>query len=511
MDFIKETVNIYSRNQKGCTELGVDGDIIVPDILPDILKIIQVDGISSVSSKEISDGKMTCTGKLNLKILYIPESETEKIKSIITSFDFSHTMTSSNLNGDTIADISSDVEKVDFQLINSRKLRIKSVVSLAYCFSCEEKIEVACGTDSEDMLEMRKKTIRVNSFDGFRDTQFLVRESLELPSGQSSVGEILKVDTTLPQVEYKAISGRVVVRGTCDVCVLYKDQGGALRYAGFEMPFTEIIDMENVTEDSVCEIELNPEDVTYHVENDSDGEARIIYTEVVVGVKCTAGRYVDMEYIEDCYCPGCNMTETKELRQLDNIAGISDKTVSVRESFSLPSGAPSISSIYNLIAKPVIDSVTTDDGCVRVEGKIECYCLYLCEGESPVYSLRKEIRFCENIETSGSGKGMDCTVSADIVHKSYSINSAGETDVKISVSVKVSVSSKVNVPVVTGFEIEELPDSAKKGIVIYFVQHGDNLWDIAKRYKVRTGDIAELNKLESENVNVGMQLLIPSV
>lgn len=54
-------------------------------------------------------------------------------------------------------------------------------------------------------------------------------------------------------------------------------------------------------------------------------------------------------------------------------------------------------------------------------------------------------------------------------------------------------------------EIKQLRSS----IILYFVQEGDSLWDIAKKYRTTTDDIIRENKIEDENSIVpGMQVLI---
>ena len=59
-------------------------------------------------------------------------------------------------------------------------------------------------------------------------------------------------------------------------------------------------------------------------------------------------------------------------------------------------------------------------------------------------------------------------------------------------------------------EEKKIDKSTQSGITVYFVQSGDELWDIAKRYHTTSEDILGTNKLESDvTLGVGQQLLIP--
>ena len=511
MDFIKKTLNMCTGIQKGSAEISADGDIIVPDVMPDILKILQVDGDAVLTSSETSGEKLSCEGIVDLRILYIPENRDEKIESMTAKFDFSHIMNSKNISENAIIDLSADISRVDFQLINSRKLKIKTTVTLSYEISQSEELNISCDADEELLIETKKKSLTAESFVGFKDTQFLVRESLEIPSGQESIEKLLKLDVCISDKEFKAINGRVVVKGTCCVCALYRDSACCVRYADFEIPFTEIIDVDNMTEDTVCDLELSCGEVTYHTENDSDGSTRIIYTEIIVRAKLSAYDMVSTEYIADCFAPGNNFSCSCEKKELDCITSTGRANVCVKEIIQPAAAAPRLTGIYNLIVRPSVENATAEDGRVCVEGKLRCYCLYLCSGdEAPVYSVKKEIPFCETIDAAESEKGDDCRVMCEVSHKNCSLNSAGETEIKVNMNICVTTTRKTEIPIMSEFEITELDESEKKGIVIYFVQGGEELWEIAKHYKVCSGAIAELNGLEDEKLTAGMQLLIPS-
>ncbi len=511
MEFIQKHITANTVFQKGCAELGVDGDVIVPDVMPDILKVVQVDGDACITSKESGGGKLVCEGKLYVKILYIPDSEEEKIKSIISSFDFSHTFANAEITDSTVADVSVDVTRADFQLINSRKLKIKAVAAVSYAVSQPQNIAVACDVDEEGTLETRKKSITTLSFVALKDTQFLCTDSFVLPSGQPSIKNVLKIDADIIDTEFKVISGRIVVKGTCGICVLYCDTSDDVRFSEFELPFTEIIDLDDANEDTLCELDFSVGGIEYRLETDSDGDVRIINTEITVCVSVYAYEKEDIEYIDDCFCPGRNMTVNKEMKKIECILASAHHVMNLKEIIPPHKNGPVPTGVYNLTAKPVIDSVTSGDGTVRIDGKIICYCQYTCGGDDiPVCSIRHEVPFSETVDAEGSLAGSDCRIRADISHKSFMLNSAGETEIRLSAVFDVTVTKDAQVPVISDFTISEIDDDEKKGIVIYFVQPGDELWDIAKRYRVCPESVAELNNLEEKPLSAGTQILIPT-
>ena len=69
----------------------------------------------------------------------------------------------------------------------------------------------------------------------------------------------------------------------------------------------------------------------------------------------------------------------------------------------------------------------------------------------------------------------------------------------------------IDMPVLSEFEICDLEETNKKGIVIYFAEHNETLWSVAKKYTVSEEEIAKLNNLEDDKLCEGMKLLIPSV
>ena len=104
MELMKESVRLSQTVYKGETRVMAEGDVVVPDIKPDILKLLQVDAVSYITNAETSDGVLNIEGCVDLTILYIPDREGERIRSIETVFEFSYRAESKKITEDTSAE-----------------------------------------------------------------------------------------------------------------------------------------------------------------------------------------------------------------------------------------------------------------------------------------------------------------------------------------------------------------------------------------------------------------------
>ena len=84
----KENLCINQLIAQKNIEAEIEGDVIIPDIKPDILNAINSNGTVCVYKKEVMDGKIRLDGSINLYIMYMPDSENDSVRSLNTSLDF---------------------------------------------------------------------------------------------------------------------------------------------------------------------------------------------------------------------------------------------------------------------------------------------------------------------------------------------------------------------------------------------------------------------------------------
>ncbi len=495
----------------GMREISADGDIIVPDVKPDILKILQISGNSHITSREILNGKINLNGRIDFTLLYLPDGDGENVVSISSSLDFSHSLAVENVSSECYAQLDADLKKIDFQLINSRKLRIKTISELSYETGLIDELEISTDTDGNHNPKIQTKKINIINTYEKKQLDFNIHEKTELAPGHCAISEILCTDTEVFDKEYKSISGRIVAKGTVSVHIMYNDTEAKLCFAEYQLPFTEIFEVENAGDDTICEIDYTVADISVKAAEDNDGDIRCFETELLMLANITATEEKEVEYISDMYCPGYETILDKTAKKIDALAVRASLQQTLRDIISVSPSSPKMQGIYNVPSKINITNTRVMNDKTLIEGNIGCFLVYTSDSkENPICSIKKEIPFSITHDTPSSREGMLCALKPEISHLGYNINTAGDAEIRVIISIDIKI-LETGAPVfIENAEILPLSKTQKKGIVLYFVQPGDSMWTIAKNYHVSEEDILKLNKLEDDIIlTPGMKIVIP--
>ncbi len=510
----KETVAINETVMRDNTQLLVQNDIIVPDVKSDMAKILQIDAEAMVDEVVVSDKRADIAGKLNLNILYVPEGDTKPVCSINSSIPFSTQIENSRISVGAKCIVQADACHVEFSMLNSRKLSVKVVVELNTRCVRENSVELVCGIGNENEVEVDRKEFEIYSLVCAENSKFSVKETLDFPAGKPSAVSVLKADAKIAQKEVRVVTGKVVVKGTLDLCTLYVSTENQLEFMEHEIPFTEVIDAEGANENCICDADLFLCQTDFALRSDTDGDMRLLDVDLIIGVDLNLSQNTNMSAICDCFCPDKKLLCESRPFAIDILAGQGRAQEALRGAMSLSPDAPELLSVYNLIAKPYISEVAMQEGRANVRGIVDCYILYLTASPvMPIHTGKIQIEFDIPIDIPQLSDNMDCDVNIDIANMSYNITMTGEIEVRVTVSLEAKAIKKEEVQLITNVFIDEdAPLDLRHGVVIYFVQPGDTLWKIAKKYQVPMAQIQEVNHLEDPNrLMVGQRLLIPSV
>ena len=91
-----EGINVAHMNTRNMVakkslQTVAEGDVIVPDIKPDIGKILEVEAEMMVHKTEVLQERVNVSGSVLFSVIYLPEEEGQNVKSIRTTQPFYHT------------------------------------------------------------------------------------------------------------------------------------------------------------------------------------------------------------------------------------------------------------------------------------------------------------------------------------------------------------------------------------------------------------------------------------
>lgn len=128
MELRKEDIQVLRTKSRATSQVTFDVDYNVPDVKPDIGRMVQNKGDVSVEEVRLSDGHAFLKGSLQVDLLYVGEEE-GKVYSLSAKLPVEETM---NLEGIVSGDkmcLRWEIEDLSLHLIHSRKLNIKAVVT----------------------------------------------------------------------------------------------------------------------------------------------------------------------------------------------------------------------------------------------------------------------------------------------------------------------------------------------------------------------------------------------
>lgn len=130
LELIKETVEFDQIIGKESVQIIVEGDIIVPDIKPDILKVLQIDGKIDMGQLDISADRLNYKGQVKVNILYAAEGSERSIHTMSASLSMDDFINMDGIKKDMSYQLDYFLEHLDYSLINSRKLNVRALITL---------------------------------------------------------------------------------------------------------------------------------------------------------------------------------------------------------------------------------------------------------------------------------------------------------------------------------------------------------------------------------------------
>lgn len=481
--------------------ITVDGDVIVNDVKPDVLKIINTNGTICVYKKETLKGRVKIEGCINTYIIYLADDENGSIRTINTSLDFSEIIDMDNCKeGMTIED-NLCIKDFETKILNSRKVHVKAFVEAGIKVCSNDEIEAIVDIQNEQEIQMLNSTKCVMSLIGENTGKTVLKDTINI-NAEDDFAEIMHIKFEVTDIETKTSYNKVLVKANVNLNVMYLTEDNRISNANGKIPVMGFIDMPNITDTSECvtKIRLKNLNITpNNVENNA------FYVEADLELFCRAYENKEINVIEDAY----SICNNLELRRSSIMATTAQNRL--RDTFKIREVFTNAELIYGKVlglnVNPVVDNTEIKDGRISYTGKLNAE--FFVNNENNVNSVTESIPFEFDLMNEAINKDLGLETQVNVIdQKAYNTDDGVVLEAEIEVIALLQNNEELNF--IQDINVTEDTNRDSYSMVIYFVKPGDTLWKIAKQFKSRVEDIARVNGIEDVNkIYVGQQLYIP--
>lgn len=503
MDTEIKRKNIYFSKMitRKKADILAETDVIVPDSKPDAMCIISVKSDVKITGREIQSDRVLIYGNICYRILYKDEKNCSNCIKTDSSFtdviDLMGAVPGVNLSVDY------RLKKTDYHILNGRKLSLKSCISLDLCAYTSEELNAVCDIVSTDM---QKKFGEFTYMDPKTDYEkiFSVNDSAEIPTDRYSASEILDIDSHISDKSVRVINNKVIAKGEVITDIIYKEsESGEIRKFIKNSPFTEIFDVDGISEDDFSYTDLSVVKTNYATDSDAIRDIELS-TEIKSRVYCYKNDTVSL--VDDCYSIEnvCEI-EKKGVKITSPVKNFEGQ-VSVKDKIESDKG---ILEILSISAENENQNVICENENILIKGNVLVKALIL-DNEKNIESIEKTVPF--NFSAS-IGENTDTylkDIYAEVSNPSYSLSDSGGAEVRFNASVKGIIYKQEEIMPIENVVLKEREKKeTTASITVYFVQEGDSLWEISKKYLTDPDKIKKLNNMTDIEPVKGTKLFIP--
>lgn len=481
------TKNLFSKN----ISKKAEWDVNVPDNCPDVLKILYFTTDCFLCEQEVTDGEISARITACADILYIPENgEENEIRTLHTEESF---WVKSELPSDfsfELCDIRLKKSFGNCVMLNSRKLGVR--------MECSLFAELFCDTLLPDLSEeaqviFDERELRASHISAVKNERIPFSEQFTFPSSKSAVSEILCFKTTLEGCEVKPITNKCVFKGDIKLQILYLSENDALECAEFTSPFTEIIDISGMSDDTnvIFDACVGKSEIKI----DQNGKINLEGT-IVVNVKAFTEEKVT--YACDAYCPVYEESVEKESLSYLLCSPCFCDSTAVKEVFCFDDFE--ISEVYFVNPDITVTETKISGSRVSASVRLSCDVIYRTDGAVRCDQKSAEIEFFQDIKNACDYDKAEIT--GEIRNFSFVIQGRNCIEIRGKIDFKTCMHAKREAAYVKSVQTDKTKKkkSDRACVVAYYPKKDERVFDICKKYNSDPEKVRFINSLGNSDV-----------
>lgn len=484
-------ININKKIASNTKNIEVTGDIIVPDIKPDIVSIVNTNATCYIFKMEVSTGRIRVEGNIDAYVVYLADNGENR--SIGTTLTFLENIDDPAIKENSYVKQKIFLDEIEAKVLNERKISITAKATIKSDVYEEAKLNIPEDYEKIENVQKLEESMDIKSLVGKNTVKTSIKEDISVDPSYN-VLEILKVKIDLQNIENKISINKVLAKADANIKIIFLSDDGRIGKLDATLPIMSFIDIDKVTDSNICEVSYNIRNMLFKI-NSVDKHSINVQIDFEVNLEVYETKTINV--IQDMYGIKNNIEFTKKDALVEVNSAPKDQKISLNE---------------RVIVEDVLNIYDTDT-IFRIVGINEVGANYSYEAELDlIFYYEADSRNGLNVKTVTIPFNFKMDSKEDIefkiINKEFTVN--GENvDCNIDILVSIENNNTKNISIIENLEVTDLEEENTYNMYVYFVKPGDTAWSISKNFRVSKEELLTLNELENENsINVGDRLYI---
>ncbi len=477
--------------------LPVEVSMILPDYYPDVMKILRYTAKAISLPVGSEENGETVSGSVQIEVNYLSEEGELSFCHQVQPYQHTFPKEGATMAAEALA----TVTEVGCRAVSKRRIDVHGVLNLELrTLAAEEKsfLSAVEGNGFVSRGDVGDYTLITGEY--YKAITF--EDDGELGYGKPEIGKILRSSATASITECHVIQDKIVTKGEVNVKILWtpeQEEDKTLYTSDFHFPLSRILDAEGTDPQDICDAfyiadfpELTPSE-----------SGTSVHVKGKIGIFARVYRKNEVRFLTDAFS-----TDFENKVNSGDFSVVGDPVpVETRESI--------YEQMENTSGEDVVDFwvETEKTPFLNEENKIETLlklCLFVRDEEGELTYREKELKKTfdvPGVERETAFYNLEATVLSEDLRSTR----GGNTELSAEILVDGTIYPARQFRAVTDCAIDTEKTIPKKasGLLLYYGEAGENIWEIAKTHRTSYERILSENDLSDTVLSERKMLVIP--
>lgn len=495
----RDTVTAMGSAGEAVLEVPLESEILIPDYLPQVFKIVKTFVHRVVLQKQVQAGHLLVEGYFRVEILYQGDDQSLCAVEQKIAFSKQQELKGCEDAGDCQIDTDGDLQYINCRAVSQRRLDVRGAYNLNVHVLRDYSCELITAL-SENGIQQKNTLVPALRIFSSQDKQFTLEEDIHF---EQTCDTVLHTQASVSVQETRIVGGKAIAKGEVRVRIVYRSTGSAeLHLEEAVLPFNQVVELENAADDSECLAQIEPIGCSIFSDDADSAQTKISCT-----CLATLRALKKMEYagVADCFSTLCQTEVSYHTLETETLLETLSNTIQVHTDGKLPDDSLEVLECFPECQCP---ELVADGSRAVVRGKAVAH--LICRnalGEIDCYDKTCEYTLPKKYD--GSAEEMLGRFDAGCESVSFS-KKGDEASVEIGVHVQGFLCKKYSCELVDNVACgQPLESDDAVALRVYYAGEGEAVFDIAKRYHASPSDISALAGIDGDTLAADARLLIP--